>query len=119
MDDEDVAEIKVLLREIRARQDSGISLPPTFLNILKAAGVRLPFQISVKSALLTTFWVAVWFDVIAVREPSGDFLTAIWLYLLIMPPAAALGSALGQPLPGFMYGSASGVAIALWSFAVN
>jgi hypothetical protein len=77
------------------------------------------FRFSTGNALLATFWIAVWCAAIgAGNKPfmlfGGVVASAIFTFLLLVPPAAAVGSICGRPLLGLACGFASFVAMMLW-----
>jgi hypothetical protein len=114
MTDEDAAEIKALLKEIRDWQQA--TSEPLLVSVRRR--LRRPFRFNMSAALLTTTWLAVWFATIAVNEHNQPLL-AVWLFFLITPPAAAIGAFLNHPFLGFICGAASGIAVALWAAVVN
>jgi hypothetical protein len=93
MTDEDAAEIKALLKEIRDWQQA--TSEPLLVSVRR--GLRRPFRFNLSAALLTTTWVAIWFATISFNEPSEP-LIHLWLFFLITPPAAAVGAFLNHPL---------------------
>jgi hypothetical protein len=114
MTNEDAAEIKALLKEIRDGQLA--SSEPLLISFRRRR--QRPFRFNMSAALLTTTWLAVWFATISFDEPSEP-LIHVWLFFLITPPAAAIGAFLNHPLLGFICGATSGLAVAIWAAVVN
>jgi hypothetical protein len=76
---------------------------------------------SVRDALLITFWAAVFCaNWVLFRSSSyyrSDFLAG-WavIFLLVTPPAAIVGAIAGRRLTGLVCGIASTVAVMAWSW---
>jgi hypothetical protein len=73
--------------------------------------MKLRLRVSVKSALLLTFWAAVWFANVAAVD-SYDEIDWVWAYnlyfgLVVTPPAAAMGIICGHPRTGILCGLSS------------
>jgi hypothetical protein len=88
--------------------------------------MTLPLRISVKNALLLTFWVAVWFANVGAidryEEWGGELLERweveweapiywLWYVLIATPPAAVVGILCGHPLTGILCGLLSSCAM--------
>lgn len=72
------------------------------------------FKISVKSALLATFWVAAWFAVVAIRGNPGNG-GLVGIFVMVCAPGAAFGALANHPTLGFLCGVTTGIAITVWS----
>ena len=115
MTEADAEEIKTLLKEIRDWQLA--TSEPLWSSLRRR--VRGPFRFNMRAALVTTTWIAIWSAAVAWSEPHEGLLLLVWLFLLITPPAAAMGAILNQPFLGFLCGGASGLAVGIWAMMVN
>ena len=115
MTDLDAQEIKALLQEIRDWQLA--TSEPLWTSLRKR--LRGPFRFNMRAALIATTWIAIWSASAAWDEPRQGLFLQAWLFLLITPPAAAMGAILNQPLLGFLCGATSGICVGLWAVLAN
>lgn len=82
----------------------------------------LRFQFRTSTALIVTFWVAVYFaaavlenryDQRGVQSLSDRLLSTLFFFFFTISPAAAVGAACKHPVVGLLCGLASFLAIAL------
>jgi hypothetical protein len=86
-----------------------------WLAILR--GMKLRLRVSVRNALLLTFWASVWCANIAAVD-RYDEIDRVWAYnlylgLVVAPPAAAVGIICGHPRTGILCGITSACAL-IW-----
>ena len=87
-------------------------------------GMSPRFRFSIKSALLLTFWTAVWFanlyavDWYEALEWEHTWLVySIYFGLIMMPPAAVVGIICGHPWTGLLCGLACAFSFTLAGWA--
>jgi hypothetical protein len=72
------------------------------------------FQFSTRNALIATFWTAVFCAALArggdYFDSSSEYVRLVLVFLMLCPPAAAVGAACGHPSIGFLCGVASTLA---------
>lgn len=85
----------------------------------KASGMENRIQFTTRNVLIATMWIAVWCaGVGAGNKPFmllGPFVAqAVWVFLLIVPPAAAVGAMCDRSKLGLACGLSSFAAQMLW-----
>jgi hypothetical protein len=115
MTETDAQEIKAILKEIRDWQL--VNSEPLWSSLRRR--LYKPFRFNLSAALMTMTWLAIWCAAASWSEPHQPPILQLWLFLLITPPAAAMGAFLNQPLVGFLCGATSGVAVAIWAAVMN